>query len=620
MIHGIVTSTTVSSGILLADVQVARAGVTYKEVPMMHQHPGHIQSITEGSRVLMEKTEDNLMVILGVLETDESLLPDDVEGYEQTMKFDDGTKLEFSKNEDGSYDTRLTASDDLTIESNGWGMRTGRDGHIQFKSNSVDFDTSGTPFEDSSDGGSTSDGSGSDSTTSDGSTSTDTSIEESDLAFDTATQAELDAHAGDGSAHHSRYTDSEAVAAIESVAEKLNADISGDADTVDGKHASELGGASSHDQLTNVNTDDHHARYTDSEAIAALESLARSLDLDISGDADTLDGKHADDFASASHETDNTNPHDVTASQAGAVDKSGDEITGNLLQTTDSKVFAALEPDKPASSRLPAGKTAASLMSQNEYDDNIHAQSDDSGQLTYQEAVEYANERGGRLPTLEEVEGLVTAGSGSGYDTNIIWTQTKAGSGEVYVQYGRWPANTSDPENTRQIYKTDGTDTAVVRWVAEADQTGLPASTSYAKDNIFLANGSGTNFNTSSWSNVSWNSTEIIDSAYSFDSTSVTIQEDGTYEVIAEADFSSSGASRQNPNIGLQKNGNWVGVIGRSGYMRDAEGHNHASIHSRAVVNASAGDTIHAEATGEADTTGSISPNRAQFYIKKLNR
>ncbi|AAL55002.1 hypothetical protein HrrHF2_525 [Halorubrum phage HF2] len=317
MIHGIVTSTTVSSGILLADVQVARAGVTYKEVPMMHQHPGHIQSITEGSRVLMEKTEDNLMVILGVLETDESLLPDDVEGYEQTMKFDDGTKLEFSKNEDGSYDTRLTASDDLTIESNGWGMRTGRDGHIQFKSNSVDFDTSGTPFEDSSDGGSTSDGSGSD-----GSTSTDTSIEESDLAFDTATQAELDAHAGDGSAHHSRYTDSEAVSAIEALTSTLGVDISGDADTVDGKHASELGGASSHDQLTNVNTDDHHTRYTDSEAVAAVEAIANALDVDISGnastadtagDADTVDGIEGSDITTGGQEihfqsTEPTNP------------------------------------------------------------------------------------------------------------------------------------------------------------------------------------------------------------------------------------------------------------------------------------------------------------------------
>ncbi|UBF20812.1 baseplate assembly protein V [Halorubrum virus HRTV-16] len=617
MIHGIVTSTTTSSGILMADVQVARAGVTYKEVPVAHLHPGHLQSITEGSRVLLERTDDNLWVIIGVLETNDELLPDDVEGYEQIMAFDNGTKLEFTKNEDGSYDTRLTASDDLTIESNGWGMRTGRDGHIQFKSNSVDFDTSGTPFEDSSDGGSTSDGS-----TSDGSTSTDTSIEGSDLAFDTATQAELDAHAGDSEAHHARYTDSEAVAAIESVAEALKADISGDADTVDGKHASELGGASSHSDLTGVSTDDHHARYTDSEAIAALESLANALDVDITGDADTVDGKHAGDFAAASHETDTENPHNVKASQAGAVDKSGDEINGNLLQTygTDNRTFAALEPDKPASSRLPAGQTTASLMEQNEYDDNIHAKSDNSGQLTYEEAVAYANDRGGRLPTIEEVEGLVTAGSGSGYDNEIIWTQTKAGSGEVYVQYGKWPNFTSDANETRQVYKTDGTDTAVVRWVAEADQTGLPASTSYAQDNIFLASGSGTNINGSSWTDVSWNSTDIIDSAYTFNGTSVTIQEGGTYEVVAEADFSSTGASRQNPNIGIQQNGNWTGVIGRSGYMRDAEAHNHASIHARAVITATSGDTIHAEATGDGDTSGTITPDRAQFYIKKLNR
>ncbi|WP_225334916.1 hypothetical protein [Halomicrobium urmianum] len=57
-----------------------------------------------------------------------------------------------------------------------------------------------------------------------------------DLSFDTATQNELDNHASNNSAHHSRYSDSEARTAVDGA----NVSISGDADTVDGQHASDL--------------------------------------------------------------------------------------------------------------------------------------------------------------------------------------------------------------------------------------------------------------------------------------------------------------------------------------------------------------------------------------------
>ncbi|AAO61376.1 hypothetical protein HfxHF1_520 [Halophage HF1] len=142
MIHGIVTSTTVSSGILLADVQVARAGVTYKEVPMVHQFPGHIQSITEGSRVLMDKTEDNLMVILGVLETNENILPEDVTEHEQVMAFDDGTEISVKKSDSDGYDVNINSSSGVNVKATG-DVTIETDGHLQFKASSVDFDTSG---------------------------------------------------------------------------------------------------------------------------------------------------------------------------------------------------------------------------------------------------------------------------------------------------------------------------------------------------------------------------------------------------------------------------------------------------------------------------------------------
>jgi len=148
----------------------------------------------------------------------------------------------------------------------------------------------------------------------------------------------------------------------------------------------------------------------------------------------------------------------------------------------------------------------------------------------------------------------------------------------------------------------------------------LNVSGSVQIDHVFLATGSGTDINTSSWLDMSWNNTEMEDSPYSFDGTTVTINQDGSYEIVAEMDFSNSGNSRNNPNIGIQRNGNWEGVIGKSGYMRDAEAHNTASSHSRAIISANSGDTIKARAMGSANNSGSYSPDRCQFYIKKLHR
>jgi hypothetical protein len=61
----------------------------------------------------------------------------------------------------------------------------------------------------------------------------------SDLAFDPATQGELDTHAGTPSAHHTRYANSEAISAVNAET-SLNVDITGDADTLDGAHKSDL--------------------------------------------------------------------------------------------------------------------------------------------------------------------------------------------------------------------------------------------------------------------------------------------------------------------------------------------------------------------------------------------
>lgn len=107
---------------------------------------------------------------------------------------------------------------------------------------------------------------------------------------------DLTTHTEDASAHHARYEDAEAVAAV------LAADGSGsglDADTVDGADLSTIQSEIDSDVAAHaINPSAHHSRYADGEAVAAV------LAADGSGsglDADTLDGQDATAFASASH-------------------------------------------------------------------------------------------------------------------------------------------------------------------------------------------------------------------------------------------------------------------------------------------------------------------------------
>ncbi|MFZ5815294.1 MAG: hypothetical protein ACOY93_08315 [Bacillota bacterium] len=110
----------------------------------------------------------------------------------------------------------------------------------------------------------------------------------------TGAQAKVDAHAADTDLHHSRYTDEEAIAAI------LGADGAGstlDADLLDGNEASHFATASALSAHTG-NASAHHSRYTDGEAVAAIKGVDGSGS---SLDADLLDGKDSSAFAAASH-------------------------------------------------------------------------------------------------------------------------------------------------------------------------------------------------------------------------------------------------------------------------------------------------------------------------------
>jgi hypothetical protein len=117
-----------------------------------------------------------------------------------------------------------------------------------------------------------------------------------DLAFNPATQSELNSHENNSSAHHSRYSDEEAQDAVGTI---LSGDFSyndsgnsislaNDSVTVNtgnalgGGGSVALGGSISisvnegqisHDNISGVSASDHHARYTDEEAQDAVGTI-----------------------------------------------------------------------------------------------------------------------------------------------------------------------------------------------------------------------------------------------------------------------------------------------------------------------------------------------------------
>lgn len=119
-----------------------------------------------------------------------------------------------------------------------------------------------------------------------------------------------------------------------------------------------------------------------------------------------------------------------------------------------------------------------------------------------------------------------------------------------------------------------------------------------------------------------WDNAPILDSAYSFDGTAheLTIESDGLYEFRSTiAHYSDTNNARENPGSHITVNGTKTGGFGRSGYTRNASGHNHASTHAEALEQLVAGDTV--TVTMEVNgNTGVSTPTPAGcvFIAKKI--
>lgn len=381
--------------------------------------------------------------------------------------------------------------------------------------------------------------------------------------------------------HHARYTDEEAQDAIGGIlGSLLTYDDAAPSISVDE-------GEISHDAIdqTTVSSDDHHARYSDEE----VEDVVNAL---IAGGTN-ITTTHDDANDTLTIDTSALDQEEVEDTIATLLQGS----TGVGITYDDAKDTLTIDIDTHISN----ADAHHSRYTDSEVLSTVGDHSNDVNVGV--EDTRHTNE----APTFFDRE--------ISYDFKRTSTIGVPASGTYcgVMTFAPWTDNSGD-QSHQVAYTNDG---LFVR-SAFPDSSSWNAWTKIGDENkVFLAEGSNTNINQTT--TVSWSSTTFNDNAYSWDGSSqLTIEKAGRYEIHAEADFQSSGDSRQNPNLFIHQNGGIVGVGGRSGYMRDAEGSNHSSVHSHAVISANSGDVIDVESRAEADTTGSITPDRAMFYVKRI--
>lgn len=116
MKHGIVTSVKRGAqGRVLLTIQSDRAGVTWQDLPIAGSHPGEVTNVQEGWHVALDECDDGLWIVVGILNKDPRLLPKNLKGKEQSIKFDSGTEISVRQNQAGDYDVTVSASGDVYL-------------------------------------------------------------------------------------------------------------------------------------------------------------------------------------------------------------------------------------------------------------------------------------------------------------------------------------------------------------------------------------------------------------------------------------------------------------------------------------------------------------------------
>jgi hypothetical protein len=85
-----------------------------------------------------------------------------------------------------------------------------------------------------------------------------------------------------------------------------------------------------------------------------------------------------------------------------------------------------------------------------------------SGLKTFEEALQYAYNNGGRLPTLDEALNNATSGTGCDYDAEMIWTCDKGTTDQEH-----WTVLGLDGSGSETLLSND--EKAYVRFIADID-------------------------------------------------------------------------------------------------------------------------------------------------------
>ncbi|QLG29978.1 hypothetical protein HUG10_20440 (plasmid) [Halorarum halophilum] len=456
-----------------------------------------------------------------------------------------------------------------------------------------------------------------------------------------------------------------------------------------------------HSNLAGVGASDHHARYTDTEAVAAVNAET-SLSVDITGDADTLDGNHASAFATAGHHHDNDYLSD-----------NGDSLSGNYSLssfytfTVNSDAEVRMEPGS-ASEYIYDMSSGTSKLRRNILSWYNQATSSTSHELGFRSGTGFHVRNnvdgvdfvfGSDLQTVDHSSSTVNtyatqswvnssadvpnadyadnAGQLGGTDASEYlsagsnafisgtWTFNNGlrtdedapialGNGEFEMEVEGVSGRLLLNRGSTRVFDVDSN--AQVRFnrhilsssgdviydsssnhvpSARVQSSGLDADTvdgqhASALGGLahYIANSSiGININQTSWTAVPFDVTEensdtsmFIPGPFSSDYT--TINEAGVYLIQASLFFQSSGQSRAAPMARITSNGTEIGGRAATGYMRDTESHDHASLHPMAVVNVSSGNSaqISVETQADGDTSGSVilTADRNQFQIFKI--
>lgn len=145
---------------------------------------------------------------------------------------------------------------------------------------------------------------------------------------------------------------------------------------------------------------------------------------------------------------------------------SGNEVKEIYQQrasiTKSGDVFGLLVEKIPYTSPMDSATTGWINGGVNDFP--VSAESDPcSGPLTFLDALSYAKNMGGRLPTKEELLAGVANGTGCGYDSQYCWTCDKGlADDEHWVVYG-------DGRTSPAPKVIKDTETAMVRFVADDD-------------------------------------------------------------------------------------------------------------------------------------------------------